>query len=136
MIKKKNNNIEKEVTCPFCNTEFYYTEEDLIDINEKEDGFICPECGFDISIRKRISCKFPESFFHFGISGESAILTDEETQKYIDKVKNKIEKIKEDEGYTYIAIGDTIVLGFKYEGIYYDIYVAKNYWSDSYCIEE
>lgn len=133
MIKKKNNNIEKEVTCPFCNTEFYYTEEDLIDINEKEDGFICPECGFDISIRERTSCKFPESFFHFG---ESAILTDEETQEYIDEVKNKIERIKENEGYVYIATGDTIVLGFKTEGIYYDIYVAKNYWSDSYSIEE
>ena len=133
MIKKKNNNIEKEVTCQFCNTEFYYTEEDLIDINEKEDGFICPECGFDISIRERTSCKFPESFFHFG---ESAILTDEETQEYIDEVKNNIERIKEDEGYHYIASGDTIVLGFKTEGIYYDIYVAKNYWSDSYSIEE
>lgn len=133
MIKKKNNNIEKEVTCPFCNTEFYYTEEDLIDINEKEDGFICPECGFDISIRERTSCKFPESFFHFG---ESAILTDEETQEYIDEVKSKIERIKEDEGYYYIATGDTIVLGFKTEGIYYDIYVAKNYWTDSYSIEE
>lgn len=133
MIRKKNNNIEKEITCPFCNTEFYYTEKDLIDINEKEDGFICPECGFDISIRKRIPCKFPQSFFHFG---ESAILTDEETQKYIDEVKNKIERIKEDDGYEYIATGDTIVLGFKTEGIYYDIYVAKNYWEDSYSIEE
>lgn len=133
MIKKKNNNIEKEVTCPFCNTEFYYTEEDLIDINEKEDGFICPECGFDISIKERTPCKFPESFFHFG---KGAILTNEETQKYIDEVKNRIERIKENEGYAYIATGDTIVLGFKTEGIYYDIYVAKNYWEDSYSIEE
>lgn len=133
MIRKKDNNIEKEITCPFCNTEFYYTEKDLIDINEKEDGFICPECGLDISIRERIPCKFPESFFYFG---KSSILTDEETQKYIDEVKNKIERIKEDEGYDYIATGDTIVLGFKYKDNSYDIYVAKNYWLDSYCIEE
>lgn len=63
-------------------------------------------------------------------------MTNEETQKYIDEVKNRIERIKENEGYDYIATGDTIVLGFKTEGIYYDIYVAKNYWEDSYSIEE
>jgi S-adenosylmethionine:tRNA ribosyltransferase-isomerase len=39
---------------------------------------------------------------------------------------------------TCIGIGEEgiRIMRFKYEGIYYDIYVAKNYWSDSYCIEE
>ena len=53
------------VCCSFCNSKFYYDEDDLIDVDEKHYGFICPECGNRIKIKERKICSFPDSFFKF-----------------------------------------------------------------------
>lgn len=123
IINKKND--IKECSCNFCNTKFYYTDDDIIDVNENYLGFICPECGNEIEIIKINNCKFPKSFFHFG---EGKILTYDEIQEYVDRVKMLLETSNEDSDYNLISCGDTIVFGTKDldEGI--TIYVAKNYY--------
>lgn len=123
MINKKEN--IKECECNFCHAQFYYTDDDLVDVNENYLGFICPECGNEIEIIKINNCKFPESFFHFG---EGKMLNYDEIQEYVDRVKTSLETSNEDSDYNLISCGDTIVFGTKDldEGI--TIYVAKNYY--------
>lgn len=123
MINKKEN--IKECSCNFCNAQFYYTDDDIIDVNENYLGFICPECGNEIEIIKINSCQFPESFFHFG---KGKILTYDEIQEYVNHVKMSLETSNEDYNYSLMASGDTIVFGTKDldEGI--TIYVARDYF--------
>ena len=64
MINKKSD--IKECRCNFCNTEFFYTENELIDVNEEYIGLICPQCGNQIEICKINNTKFPEDFYYFG----------------------------------------------------------------------
>ena len=132
MIKYKHSDKEKEVRCNFCNTDFLYTDNDIIDLDEKHYGFICPECGNEIIIRERVPCKFPESFFQFG---KGKILSNSEIQEGIDTVRKNLENDKES-FYCYWATGDTMVFGEKEENKYINIYVAKDYLTDSYEIEQ
>ena len=131
MIKYKHNDKEKEVRCNFCNTDFLYTDNDIIDLDEKHYGFICPECGNEIVVKERVSCKFPESFFQFG---NGKVLSNSEIQEGIDVVKKNLENNKENFYYAW-ATGDTIIFGEKEDNKYINIYVAKDYWTDSYEIE-
>lgn len=131
MIKYKNNNEEKEIRCSFCNTDFLYTDNDIIDLNERYYGFICPECGNEIIIKERNPFKFPQSFFQFG---NGKILNDSEVQEGIDIVRKNIEGNEKNSYYSW-ATGDTIVFGEKEDNRYINIYVAKNYYSTSYTIE-
>lgn len=131
MIKYKNKNEEKEVRCNFCNTDFLYTDNDIIDLDERYYGFICPECGNEIIIEERTPFKFPQSFFRFG---NGKILSDSEVQEGIDIVRKNLEGDKENFYYSW-ATGDTIVFGEKEDNKYINIYVAKNYYSASYTIE-
>lgn len=52
----KNITSKNYVCCSFCNSKFYYDEDDLIDVDEKHYGFICPECGNEIIIKERKIC--------------------------------------------------------------------------------
>lgn len=132
MIKKKNE-IKKEIKCSHCNNEYIYEDEDLIDVDESHLGFICPECGNQIITGNIKHCVFPDSFFRYG---NGLVLTNEETQKYIDMVKKNLMKDEDNYSYSFAGTGDTMVFGTKEEGIYYDIYVAKNYWHDSWSVED
>ena len=126
MIKIINKKEDiKECSCNFCNAQFYYTDDDIVDVNENYLGFICPECGNEIEIIKINNCNFPESFFHFE---KGKILTYNEIQKYVDHVKMSLKTSNEDSEYSLAASGDTIVFGTKDldEGI--TIYVAKDYF--------
>lgn len=120
--------------CSFCNSKFYYDENDLIDVDEKHYGFICPECGNEIIVKERKICSFPDSFFKFGTK-DTRRLTNEEIQKMIDNVRFSLENSEDEYDYSYGATGDTMVFGIKEEGKYFDIYVAKNYWHDCYELE-
>ena len=133
MIKYKNKEQEKEICCNYCNTSFLYCDNDIIDLDKHNYGFICPECGNEIVVKERIPCHFPDSFFRFGTG---KILTDKETQEYIDTVKRNLEDDSDDFSYSYIGSGDTFVFGTKEDGNYIDIYVAKNYWHDSYSLKD
>lgn len=123
MINKKNDMNECE--CNFCHAQFYYSYDDLVDVNENSFGFICPECGNEIEIYKINECHYPESFFHFG---EGKKLSNNEIQEYINKIRKQLETSDEDYDYNLIVSGDTIVFATKdlEDGI--SIYVAKNYY--------
>lgn len=120
--------------CSFCNSKFYYDENDLIDVDEKHYGFICPECGNEIIIKEREICLFPDSFFKFD-NKNTKRLTNEEIQEMIDNVRFLLENSKDEYDYSYGATCDTMVFGIKEEGKYFDIYVAKNYWHEYYDLE-
>lgn len=122
------------VCCSFCNSKFYYDEDDLIDVDEKHYGFICPECGNRIKIKERKVCSFPDSFLKFDTK-DTKRLTNEKIQEMIDDVRLSLENSKDEYDYSYTGIGDTMVFGIKEEGKYFDIYVAKNYWYECYDLE-
>lgn len=115
----------KECECNFCHAQFYYTDDDLVDVNENSFGFICPECGNEIEIYKINDCRYPESFFHF--SGGKK-LSNNEIQEYINKIRTQLETSNEDYDYNLIASGDTIVFATKDSEDGISIYVAKNYY--------
>lgn len=126
MIIKKN---VKEIICDQCKNEFYYEDSDIKVLNEFELGFICPECGNQIVVEEReLIGKFPQDFYHF-VNGRK--LTDEETQHYIDRVRDELNQSTEKVDFEFMASGDTIVFGTKYDSEY-EIYVAKEYYSFSY----
>lgn len=130
----KNITSKNYVCCSFCNSKFYYDEDDLIDVDEKHYGFICPECGNEIIIKERKICSFPDSFFKFDTK-DTKRLTDEKIQEMIDDVRLLLENSKDEYDYSLAGTGDTMVFGIKEEGKYFDIYVAKNYWHECYDLE-
>lgn len=133
MIKVKSKDGFKEITCDYCNEILLYTDEDIVDINDKWDGFICPCCGNEIKIKERKKFIFPGSFYQFGQTKSSAHLTNEEIQRIVDIVKDKTIKNGD---YEMIATGDTIVFGLLEEDNCLTIYVAKNYYEDSIDLNE
>ena len=126
MISKKSD--IKECRCNFCNTEFFYTENELIDVNEKYIGLICPQCGNQIEICKINNTKFPKDFYYFG---DGKNISDNEIQEYIDKITENLKRSKDDFDYSYIACGDTIVFRIKFldnDTPTISIYVSKDYY--------
>lgn len=130
----QNITSKNHVCCSFCNSKFYYDEDDLIVVDEKHYGFICPECGNKIKIKERKICSFPDSFFKFDTK-DTKRLTNEKIQEMIDNVRFLLENSEDEYDYSYEATGDTMVFGIKEEGKYFDIYVAKNYWHEYYDLE-
>lgn len=126
MINKKSD--LKECCCNFCNTEFFYTENELIDVNEEYIGLICPECGNQIEIYKINDTKFPENFYYFR-NGKN--VSDNEIQECINKIVENLRKSKDDFDYNNMACGDTIVFGVKFldnDTSTISIYVSKDYY--------
>lgn len=126
MISKKLD--MKECRCNFCNTEFFYTENELIDVNEEYIGLICPQCGNQIEIYKINDTKFPENFYYFG-NGKN--IPDNEIQEYINRIVENLRRSKDDFDYNIMACGDTVVFGIKFlddDIPVISIYVSKNYY--------
>lgn len=133
MIKKKNE-IKKEIECSHCHNEYVYEDEDLIDVDEKHIGFICPECGNQIIVKEINYTDFPDSFYHFG-DLNTKTLTNEKIQNMVNNIHKELKKMKDIYGYSLEATGDTIVFGTKEcdsGETYYDIYVAKKYYHTSF----
>ena len=88
----------------------------------------CPVCGEQVFVSERISRPvFPTTFYH--MSDNAKKLSDNEIQKYLDEVMQKMTTLTPGES-TYIGTGDTIIFGFRLEDEDC-IYVAKNYYEDS-----
>lgn len=126
MISKKSD--LRECRCNFCNAEFFYTANELIDVNEEYIGLICPQCGNQIEICKINDTKFPENFYYFE---NCKILTNDEIQEYVNRVKENLIKSEDNFDYSYVGCGDTIVFGTKFldnDTPTVSIFVAKNYY--------
>lgn len=135
MIEIVNQKTKKECTCNFCHTNFYFTDEDLIDVNKNYCGFICPVCGNPIEIFKINESKFPESFYHF-INGKQ--LSNEQIQKYVNRVRKELENSEEDFDYCLSGTGDTMVFGYKTleDDVHsISIIVAQNYYECNIFLE-
>lgn len=121
---------ETEMTCPNCGGGFSFNEDDISEFNTVQ----CPWCNRDIELNfnKIVSCKFPNDFFHFGNKDGGYALSTKETQELIDRVKKQETQINLGEFYC-ISLGDTCVIGLKYEEEF-TIIVAKDYYEFSkYC---
>lgn len=132
----ENKAIEKRpiiTTCPHCNYTISYTEDEVERVENDGVGVECPNCG-EVIVTKHIEpFTFPDSFYHFGNGDDENllhILSDEETQNYVDIVKHKLQQECQVGEYTFTGTGDTMVFGFKKEDEDV-IFVAKNYWEDS-----
>ena len=131
-----NKTIEKQpiiTTCPHCQYTISYTEDEVERVENDAFGVICPNCKESIATEYIKPFTFPKTFYHFG-SGEDgnlpSILSDEETQYYVDIVKRKLQQECQVGEYTFAGTGDTMVFGFKFEDED-EIIVAKNYWEES-----
>lgn len=128
---------EYVMRCPVCKTVFAYDDQDVEKVGDK---VYCPVCEerltatyqtklVETEVEERFV--FPDSFYHFGSdeSNLTYILSDEETQQFIDEIKSREKQLNPGE-FSMISTGDTIVIGLKYEDSFV-IDVCKNYWEDS-----
>lgn len=120
-------------TCPHCQYAISYTEDEVEHVTNDGVGVLCPNCNKPVVTELIEPFTFPKTFYHFG-SGDDGnlphILSDEETQHYVDIVKRTLQQERKVGEYTFTGTGDTMVFGFKFEDEDV-IYVAKNYWEDS-----
>lgn len=120
-------------TCPHCNYTISYTEDEVERVDDEHMGVYCPHCSGVIETEYIKPFIFPDTFYYFGShDGEnlSYILSNEETQHYVDIVKCTLQQECQVGEYTFTGTGDTMVFGFKMEDEDV-IYVAKNYWQAS-----
>lgn len=131
-----NESIEKRpiiTTCPHCQYTISYTEDEVERVENDGLGVICPSCNEPVITEHIEPFTFPKTFYHFGSDDNGNlpnILSDEETQKYVDIVKRKLQQECQVGDYSFTGSGDTMVFGFKFEDEDV-IIVAKNYWEDS-----
>ena len=121
------------ITCPNCQYTISYTEDEVERVTNDGNGILCPNCDKVIVTEHINPFTFPNTFYHFGSGDDgnlSHILSDEETQHYVDIIKRKLQQELQVGEYTFTGSGDTMVFGFKFEDED-SIYVTKNYWVDS-----
>ena len=135
-VNELNETIEKRpiiTICPHCQYTISYTEDEVERVDDDGLGVICPNCNEPIVLEHVEPFTFPDTFYHFG-SGDDGnlphILSDEETQRYVDIVKRRLQQECQVGEYAFTGTGDTMVFGFRFEDEDV-IYVAKNYWEDS-----
>lgn len=116
-------------TCPHCNCTLSYMEDEVERVDNEGVGVLCPNCKEPIVLEHVEPFTFPDTFYHFG-TNETSKLTNEETQRYVDIVKRKLQQECQVGEYTFTGTGDTMVFGFKLEDED-EIIVAKNYWEES-----
>lgn len=119
--------------CPHCRYTISYTEDEVERVDNNDIGVLCPNCKEPIATEHIEPFTFPDTFYHFGSGNDGNlpyILSDEETQRYVDIVKRKLQQECQVGEYTFTGTGDTMVFGFKFEDED-EIIVAKNYWEES-----
>lgn len=114
-------------TCPHCQYTISYTEDEVERVDNESMGIFCPQCGGVIEIKHIEPFTFPATFYHIE---NGASLTDEEIQNRVNIIKRQLQQEVEVGEFTFIATGDTIIFGLKFEDED-NIIVAKNYWEDS-----
>lgn len=81
-------------TCPHCNYTISYIEDEVGRVSNDGLGIMCPNCDESVITEQIEPFTFPKTFYHFG-SGDDGklpnILSDEETQKYVDIVKRTLQ---------------------------------------------
>lgn len=117
-------------TCPHCQYTISYTEDEVDRVDNESMGVYCPHCGGVIETEHVEPFTFPKTFFYFGEEKDVEYLIDEKVQSYVDVVKRELQQELKVGEYTFTAIGNTIVFGFKFEDED-KIIVAQNYWEDS-----
>ena len=128
-----NETIEKRpiiTTCPHCQYTISYTEGEVERVDDVGLGIICPNRNESIILEHVEPFTFPDTFYHFGTSEGSVCLSDDEVQRCVDAVKNRLQQECQVGEYAFIGSGNTMVFGFRFEDEDV-IYVAKNYWEDS-----
>lgn len=136
MITVKNKKPLNEIICENCGAELCYEPED------KRIGYVgyevidCPECGEETPVsEKRIHPpKFPITFSHTCADKGAKLLSNEETQCWINEVLDKLKNYKPGE-FTFVSTGDTMVIGLKFEDET-DIIVTKDYYEDAIMKED
>lgn len=127
----KNFSEPMKVKCWDCDAEIEYDEEDVVDNRIK-----CPDCGASnwVGEEEKEVPKFPDSFYHFGVSEDAVKISEKETADY---VKHIIERMEAEPNDSWVAegSGDTMVIGLRSEECN-TIIVCKNYWEDSYNYRE
>ena len=111
-------------TCPNCQYTISYTEDEVERVDEKALGIYCPNCGAVIELVHIEAFTFPDTFYHY----QSKNLDKEEAQKVVDRMKTVLKQLKVGD-HTFIASGNTIVFGFKFEDETH-IYVTQDYWEE------
>lgn len=126
----ENKTTEKRpiiTTCPHCQYTISYTEDEVERVEDESMGVFCPQCGGVIVLEHIEPFTFPDTFSHIE---NSVSLTDEEIQNYVNIIKRQLQQEVEVGEFSFIATGDTIVFGLKFEDED-NIIVAKNYWEES-----
>lgn len=129
----ENKAIEKRpiiTTCPHCQYAISYTEDEVERVENDSLGVYCPQCGNIIKTKNVKPFTFPDTFYHFGKDKDSAYLSKEEIQEYVNIVKRKLNQECKIGDFTFSGSGNVMVFGFKMEDEDI-IYVAENYWEDS-----
>lgn len=117
-------------TCPHCQYTISYTEDEVERVENDVLGIICPNCNESIVLEHVEPFTFPDTFYHFGVDEGAVYLSDDEVQRYVDIVKNRLQQECQVGEYAFTGSGNTMVFGFRFEDEDV-IYVAKNYWEDS-----
>lgn len=117
-------------TCPHCQYTISYTEDEVERVENDSLGVYCPKCGNVIKTKNVKPFTFPDTFYHFGKDKDSAHLSNEEIQKYVNIVERKLNQECKIGDFTFSGTGNIMVFGFKMEDEDI-IYVAENYWEDS-----
>lgn len=124
VVKPVTNEEKHEIVCNKCGSLLRYEDEDLEMIGP-EQGIVCPECVNWVVVKKYPNFQFPISFYHFG--KDAVKLSDEETQKHIDKCVKRVKESKEVWDMAMSGTGDTLVIVTKNDEEI-TCYVAKNYY--------
>lgn len=131
VVVKKPIQPPNEVTCDNCGAVLCYEPTDVRIGYMGYEVVDCPECGEDVPVsEERVAPpNFPITFHHTDPNGEMVKnLSNGEVQQYVDEIVKKTKCLNAGE-FTYIATGDTMVIGLKHEDET-DIIVAKGYYED------
>lgn len=118
------------ITCPHCHYAISYAVDEVEHVDNESMGVYCPQCGGVIETEHVEPFTFPKTFFYFGEGKDAEHLIDEKVQSYVDIVKRELQQELKVGEYTFTAIGNIIIFGFKFEDED-KIIVAQNYWEDS-----
>lgn len=126
VVKPVTNEEKHELVCCKCGCLLRYEDDDL-EMYGSEQGIVCPECSDWNMIKKYPAFQFPISFYHFSKHNNAFVLSDEDTQKYIDDCIKRVKESQEMWDMAMLGTGDTLVVVTKNDEEI-TCYVAKNYY--------
>jgi hypothetical protein len=108
----KDKEQEYEITCPHCRSKLAYRFDDVISDRFKGNWIDCPVCDKEISIYDdeiptADTIQYPKDFFSYA---DSVSIKDAEINKWVKECVNDLD---DDTGYSLRATGDTMVFAYK-----------------------